>query len=360
MKPLAASRIADPRMAGAGTRPRAAAPRAASLPLHALLIVLLTLGVAPLPPVTAQDPAGGVPAANPLAGTKLYVDPNSAAKRQAETWKRSRPADAALVERIARQPVAKWWGGWVSDIRREVDQAVATITRSGALPVFVAYNIPARDCGSYSAGGAGSPDGYRRWIQDFARGLAGRKAMVILEPDALAGMDCLKPPARQERVTLIREAVETLKAQRSSVYIDAGNARWKKPEEMASRLQQAGIAMADGFALNVSNVEATALSVAYGEKLSAMVGGKHFIIDTSRNGIPGADPRDWCNPQGRALGREPTTNTGHPLIDAFLWVKPPGHSDGTCQGGPAAGTWWAEYALELSRMAATLSGVNRN
>jgi endoglucanase len=324
------------------------------------MIGLLVCGVAPPSRVTAQDPPGAAPSSNPLAGKRFYVDPNSEAKRQAETWKKSRPADAALVARIANQPVAKWWGGWVSDIRREVDQAVATTTRAGALPVFVAYNIPARDCGSYSAGGAGGAEGYRRWIQDFARGVAGRQAMVILEPDALAGMDCLAPPARQERVTLIREAVQALKAQRSSVYIDAGNARWKQPTEMANRLQQAGIAMADGFALNVSNVEATSLSVAYGEKLSALVGGKHFIIDTSRNGIPGTDPKDWCNPQGRALGTAPTTNTGHPLIDAFLWVKPPGASDGTCQGGPAAGTWWAEYALELSRLAATLSGVGQN
>lgn len=325
---------------------------------HALPIVVLALGVTSQPRVTAQG-TGAAPPANPLAGKKLYVDPNSNARRQAETWKRSRPADAALVAEIARQPVAKWWGGWASNIRREVDQTVATITGSGALPVFVVYNIPGRDCGSYSAGGAGGAAAYRRWIQDFARGIAGRSAIVILEPDALAAMDCLPPPARQERVTLIREAVTVLKAQRSSVYIDAGHPRWHQPPEMARRLQQAGIAMADGFALNVSNVAATTLSVAYGEKLSALVGGKHFVIDTSRNGIPGSNANDWCNPKGRALGTRPTTNTGHPLIDAYLWVKPPGESDGTCGGGPAAGRWWAEYALELSRMAATLSGVAR-
>ena len=98
-------------------------------------------------------------------------------------------------------------------------------------------------------------------------------------------------------------------------------------------------------------------NVAYGEQVSRLVGGRHFIIDTSRNGIPGTDPRQWCNPRGRALGVAPTTNTGHPLIDAFLWVKPPGESDGTCGGGPAAGKWWSAYALELSRLAATLTGV---
>ena len=39
----------------------------------------------------------------------------------------------------------------------------------------------------------------------------------------------------------------------------------------------------------------------------------------------------------------------------ILWVKQPGESDGTCRGGPKAGSWWTEVALELSRAASTLS-----
>jgi endoglucanase len=315
------------------------------------------------PDVAAQQPAPAPSPApeNPLAGKRLYVDPNSPARRQAETWRRSKPTDAQLIAQIASQPVAKWLGGWVSDIRREVDQAVKTITRAGALPVFVAYNIPGRDCGSYSAGGAGGAAAYRRWIQEFANGVGGRSAIVILEPDALAGMDCLNAAARIERVTLLREAVLVLKARGAAVYVDAGNAHWHPPAEMATRLNQAGIASADGFSLNVSNYEVTSVNVAYGEALSRLVGGKHFLIDTSRNGgSPAADPNQWCNPEGRALGLTPTTNTGNPLIDAFLWVKPPGESDGTCGGGPAAGTWWAAAALELSRMAAAITGLSKN
>lgn len=307
-----------------------------------------------LMPVLLSGTAGS----NPFSGKRLYVDPNSAAKRQADTWRRSRPVDAALIERIANQPVARWLGGWVSDIRREVNQAVATMTGSGSLPVFVAYNIPYRDCGSYSAGGSATANAYRKWTRDFAAGVGGRNAIVILEPDALAGMDCLGAAGRQERVTLIREAVQTLRAARAAVYIDAGHSNWHAPEEMARRLKLAGIDQANGFALNVSNFAPTQGNIAYGEKLSRLVGGKHFIIDTSRNGLP-TSSKEWCNPRGRALGVSPTTNTGHPLVDAFLWVKAPGESDGTCGGGPQAGTWWSTYALELSRMASTLSGRTR-
>jgi endoglucanase len=293
-------------------------------------------------------------AANPFAGRRLYVDPNSAAKRQAETLRRSRPQDAELVARIAEQPVARWLGGWVNDIKREVDNAVSTITGSGALPVFVAYNIPGRDCGLYSAGGAKGSDAYRAWIRSFAEGVRGRQSIVILEPDALPGMDCLNAAGQQDRLALLSEAVKVLKSQRAAVYLDAGNANWKSAEVMADRLKRAEIGAADGFALNVSNYQSNAANIAYGERLSRLVGNKHFIIDTSRNGV-GSTTGEWCNARGQALGVAPTSNTGHPLVDAYLWVKQPGESDGTCQGGPQAGSWWTEIAVELSRAATSLA-----
>ena len=292
-------------------------------------------------------------ASNPLAGRRLYVDPNSAAKRQAETLRRSSPQDAALLSRIADQPVARWLGGWVGDVGREVDNAVSTIAGTGALPVFVAYNIPGRDCGQYSAGGANGGDAYRKWIRAFADGLHGRQSIVVLEPDALAGMDCLTAAGQEQRLGLLKDAVQVLEAQHAAVYVDAGNARWKSAETMANRLKQAGVESADGFSLNVSNYIDNAANIAFGERVSRLLGGKHFIIDTSRNGL--GSTKDWCNARGQALGVAPTTRTGHPLVDAFLWIKQPGESDGTCQGGPKAGSWWTDIALELSRAASTLA-----
>ena len=319
---------------------------------NTFLVGLAILSVAGPSGVLAQ--ARQQSSSNPLAGRRLYVDPNSNAKRQAETLERSRPQDAALLRQISDRPVAKWLGGWASNIEREVSSAVSTITGSGALPVFVAYNIPGRDCGSYSAGGANGSNAYRKWISDFASGLRGRQALVILEPDALPGMDCLSPAGQAERLDLIKDAVRTLKAQGASVYIDAGHSSWRSPETMADRLRKADIAAADGFSLNVSNYLSTQANIAFGEKLSKLLGGKHFLIDTSRNGA-GSTSGQWCNPRGQALGIAPTTNTGHPLVDAFLWVKQPGESDGTCGGGPKAGQWWTDIALELSRVASSLA-----
>ncbi len=285
---------------------------------------------------------------NLFSSAKMYVNPFSPAKKQADAWRRSRPEDAVLIDKIANQPIAQWMGEWNSNIGGDVRDAVSRITGAKALPVFVAYNIPNRDCGSYSAGGARSADAYRQWIRSFANGLGGKPAVVILEPDALAGMNCLSAPLRAERVALIRDAVSVLKARGAAVYIDAGHAKWVGAGEMAQRLKSAGVAEAAGFSLNISNFLGNAVNIAYGEAVSRQIGGKHFIIDTSRNGAGGSQTGNWCNPSGQSIGSAPTSNTGNKLVDAFLWIKVPGESDGTCGGGPKAGQWWADYALALA------------
>lgn len=289
----------------------------------------------------------------PLAGVKWYVDPSSKAKLQADAWRSTRPADAAELDKIAAEPEADWFGDWSGPIQQAVGARVSTIAASGALPVLVAYDIPLRDCSSYSGGGATSPDAYRAWIRAFAAGIGTRSAVVILEPDALAGLDCLSAADRQTRLALLRDAISVLASHPGvSVYLDAGHSSWHTASDMAARLEQAGIDQAQGFALNVSNFLATATETQYGDAISALTGGKHFVVDTSRNGRGPAPDAQWCNPSDRALGDRPTAAVGDPLADAYLWIKHPGESDGTCNGGPSAGEWWADYALGLAQRAA--------
>ncbi|MFI1374035.1 glycoside hydrolase family 6 protein [Streptomyces longwoodensis] len=107
----------------------------------------------------------------------------------------------------------------------------------------------------------------------------------------------------------------------------------------------------------------------------------HFVIDTSRNGLgawtpePGkysGDPEPWCNAPGRGLGPRPTADTGVPLADAYLWIKVPGESDGSCTRGtggtvdpeygivdPPAGAWWPDQVHGLARNAAPRLTFNR-
>ncbi|MBW3552417.1 MAG: glycoside hydrolase family 6 protein [Gemmatimonadetes bacterium] len=285
-----------------------------------------------------------------MVALPFWVDPYSNARKQADAWLSTRPADAELMERIASRSQADWFGDWNRDIETAVRDRVTQIAGAGSLAVLVAYNIPIRDCSGYSGGGATSPDAYRSWIRALAAGIGDRSAAVILEPDALALMDCLSAEQRATRLALLKDAVQVLEARPNvAVYLDAGHAAWHDPATIGARLREAGIDAARGFAINTSNFQTTAAGLTYGDAVSAEVGGKHYVIDTSRNGLGPTSDNQWCNPPGRGLGNNPTPYTGHALADAFLWIKRPGESDGTCNGGPTAGSWWADYALELAR-----------
>lgn len=313
------------------------------------LVVLTMFALAALP--AAALSRAGAPA-NPFAAAPFFVDPHSAAARTARAWARSRPGAASAMRKLASQPQADWFTqASAPAVSRDVRRRVSQISSARRLPVLVAYDIPERDCGSYSSGGASSPAAYRRWIRAFAAGIGRRRAVVILEPDALPELECLSATDRLTRLALLKDAVDVLSAHPAvGVYLDAGQSAWRSIPDMLLRLRAAGVARARGFSLNVASYWPTSDQLAYGDALGRALGGKHYVVDTSRNGR-GPLGNEWCNPSGRALGERPTTATGHALADAFFWIKRPGESDGSCNGGPRAGSWWPDYALGLAQRA---------
>lgn len=302
-----------------------------------------------------------------IIGKKLYVDQNNSATIQANLWRLTKPYEASLLDKIGNQSQSVWLGSWMSNdaVKKTIQSTLAAASLQKSIPTFVLYNIPQRDCGSYSAGGANNTDGYKAWTTMVTDTIGSSEAIVIVEPDALTQISCLSSADQSTRISLISDAVSKLKAKKNiAVYIDAGHSNWIDASTMSSRLKSAGIAKADGFALNVSNYQNTSDNTAYGKSLSDKIGAMsvsnggtastktaHFIIDTSRNGAGPASNSEWCNPSGRALGQKPTTSTGNSLIDAYLWIKKPGESDGTCNGGPSAGVWWNDYAIGLASRA---------
>jgi endoglucanase len=249
-----------------------------------------------------------------------------------------------------------------------------------------------------------------------------------------------------ERYRALNGAVDRLTRQPNvSVYLDGTHTGWLGVGDAADRLVKAGTQRARGFFLNVSNYQLTERQQKFGTWISSCIayanaGGSygncasqyypanpndfstwgltdqwyadnlgtavpdtHFVVDTSRNGqgpndmsayaaAPYHQPASvvsalaggsWCNPPGRGLGLRPTARTGVPLLDAYVWAKLPGESDGSCDiaGGarawdftiynpwnvpaadqahfdplwglvdPAAGQWFPEQALELAQQA---------
>lgn len=287
-------------------------------------------------------------AGDPLDGTDGFFVPPT----QAEAWVEANASDPradVIRTRIAEVPSSIWLtgGGNVGDV---VDTAVAAAAAENTVPVLVAYNVPGRDCGQFSAGGANGTDAYRAWIDDFAAAIGDRPAIVIVEPDALAGMDCLSEANQQDRLDVLRYAVEQLaSAPNTWTYLDAGHAQWQPADVMAERLTAAGIESARGFALNVSNYYTTAENEEYGDAVNAALGSaKPFVVDTSRNG--NGSNGEWCNPAGRAIGVEPNVHELGAGLEMELWIKLPGESDGDCGigSGTSAGQFVPDIAFELA------------
>jgi endoglucanase len=282
---------------------------------------------------------------SPFDSARLYVNPDS----QAVSAAQNPTGDDDLVHRIAATPTAIWltpeeYGS--GRVGPYVASVVADAASTQAVPVFVVYGIPDRDCGSFSAGGL-SASQYPGWVREIAAAVGDSRSVVIVEPDALAlANEC---PDEDERVLTVSRAVEAFSATAAWVYLDGGHSNWRSPEDMAALLDRAGVGKVRGFATNVSNFNTTESERAYAEELSALVGGAHYVIDTSRNGA-GANG-EWCNPSGRALGDTPLSEATTGAMDANLWIKAPGESDGTCNGGPPAGQWWQEAAVALAREA---------
>ncbi|HEY4160287.1 MAG TPA: glycoside hydrolase family 6 protein [Polyangiaceae bacterium] len=307
-----------------------------------------------------DPPAPPKATGNPLQGLKLWVDPQNNAKLRANGIRGKSPDKAAILDKIGNQPQALWLGEWNTNIYRTAAFNVQKAKDEGAVAQFVAYNVPHRDCGQQSAGGLKTGDMYRHWIRRFAAGIGQEPVIVVLEPDAIPLLEkanCLSKEQQDERLALIKDAMRVLRQNpKAVVYLDAGHAHWDPAETFAPRLVKAGVAEAHGFALNTSNYVSTDENIAFGKKLSKLLGGStHFIIDTSRNGNGSTPDNQWCNPPGRKLGKAPTLDTGDPLIDGFLWMKRPGESDGAdspgqdCHGGPKAGVFWEEQAIEMAK-----------
>jgi len=424
------------------------------------------------------------------AGTQFFVPPpDLGAVNQIAALVRQRDLDDAVkLAAIESTPRAVWFtDGTPKDVEKAVRQTMNQAALEGRVPVLVAYDIPFRDCGAYSAGGAIDSAAYAAWIAGFARGIGKGKAWVILEPDSLGiipynttiygaadwcmptvtdatGATVPAPGASpDERYAQLQGAIATLTASAPGalVYLDGTHSAWLGVGEAAYRIHKAGFAptsgapLVKGFFTNVSNFQPTDQSVQFGTWVSqclaaATVGASWaighfeycpsqydpatnyatvnytpafeatvtaglanmlngaaatlpFVIDTSRNGrgtldttqfsaapydqpasvIATLNAGDWCNPPGAGIGMPPTASTGVSLVDAYLWIKTPGGSDGACaiNGGarawdfaaynpwnvtgdaqnafdplwgtvdPAAGVWFPAQALQLAQLA---------
>jgi endoglucanase len=294
----------------------------------------------------AATPAAST-SSDPLLGEHFYWNPSSsAAIAERQLQAQGQTAEAATMQKISSHPEAIWLTS--DNAPSVVPKIMSAATAVNMVPVFVAYDIPWRDCSQFSSGGAASAAAYEGFINLLTSGLGQSKAVVIVEPDALTEMSCLSTAQQQTYDQLIGYAVQRIDTDaNANVYVDAGHTGWQSPATEASELKTAIGSARAGFAVNVSNFKSPAADITYGDSISQLTGGRHYVIDTSRAGGNVAAGL-WCNPAGAKIGTYPTAYTGHAGLDAYLWIKGVGESDGTCNGGPTAGQFWLSYALGLA------------
>lgn len=254
------------------------------------------------------------------------------------------------VAKIFEHPIAQWYGERkgkrIKNLRYSIQRLFRRIPE-GEIPVLVIYNMPNRDIGKFSKGGAESQAEYLEFVGEFAAGIGHHEPIVVFEPDSLPHTTLMDEAEAEARLDLTAQALDILKRDCAArVYVDIGHSNWLVPEQAADLLKRVRAYNHAGFAVNVSNYRSTAESVSWSHEVCEHVPGMHFLVDTSRNGN-GPYGNEWCNPPGRALGELPTLDTGIPDCDGLLWIKVPGESDGTCNGGPRAGKYWPEQGREL-------------
>ncbi|TDZ49557.1 Exoglucanase 2 [Colletotrichum trifolii] len=359
---------------------------------------------------TGPAPTGGATyTGNPFSGVNLWANSYYASEISTLAIPSLSPALATAAAKVAEVPTFMWM-----DTRAKVplvDATLADIRRANQAGgnyagQFVVYDLPDRDCAAAASNGEfaiadGGVAKYKEYI-DAIRAMIIKysdiRVLLVIEPDSLANLVTnLNVPkcagAQAAYLECTNYAVTQLNLPNVAMYLDGGHAGWlgwpanlpPAAQMYAKVFKDAGSPKAlRGLATDVSNYNAWSLTVLgnanYDEKhfveafrplLEAQGWPAQFIVDQGRSGKQPTGQEqwgDWCNAIGTGFGLRPSANTGSAIVDAFVWVKPGGESDGTSDStaarydhncgksdalkpAPEAGTWFQAYFEQLLKNA---------
>jgi endoglucanase len=303
---------------------------------------------------------------NPLAGAKFYVDPTSGAALAQARYRHSNPAMAALLGDIASEPGAHRFYMWNmgANVSGQVSHYLegTQVQQPGTTVMLSTYTLVHDHCG-YTATPAMAAR-YHDFMHQVAEGIGNFHVVFFLELDSLITAPCLTHQQLAIREAELRDAVSALEADpHVVVYLDAGAADAVNYRQMARWLRASGVAQAQGFFLNSTHFDWTSSEIHYGQQISRLLGGAHFVVNTGENGKGPLVPKQrvghgnevLCNPPGRGLGPLSMSGaiaqpTAYAKTDGLLWFSNPGGSGGQCvKGAPPTGVYWPQYAAMLAR-----------
>jgi hypothetical protein len=284
--------------------------------------------------------------------------------------------DIGELEKIASQPEAQRFssgneGGSPSEIADFVRKLFCYnfTADPGGIPIISTYFLHPvlHGCATTKQIDAYMPL-FKARVNAVVSQTGNRPAVYLLELDAIGSSNCfVKLHSISAWEAALRYEVDRFASlPHAVVYVEAGYSDGPRPSYAAHILNKIDLHKIQGFFTNDTHINWAINEVRWGEKISRMTHGAHFVVNTAQDGNgpllnkhPGKQGvEDLCNPPGRGLGPKPTTTTGFAPIDAFLWTAVPGNSSGPCEGGPASGVFWPARAIRLAADANDRLGPN--
>ncbi|KAI9916074.1 hypothetical protein PsorP6_006907 [Peronosclerospora sorghi] len=279
--------------------------------------------------------------------------------------KKTYPHLTPALETVEKSSIAAWYTDRLSAAERsELLSSITEQCSKDTRMVITVYGIPNKDCnaGLSSSGSVHSTSDYESFLSELTKAVGDRKVLYIVEPDAvglLAKGGCGKSAGYLDN---LKVAVQALSANANAqLYVDVGYWLLADPsaaEEVGTIMKALSASgKLKGVTINTSNYRSTDECTTYCSNFQKAVGSQSMtcIIDTSRN-YNGNPTTDWCNIKSAGIGKPPTSNTGIPNVDYFLWIKVPGESDGICTSvstsdqsltGVTAGSFYLDGFLSL-------------
>ncbi|ETO86279.1 hypothetical protein F444_00160 [Phytophthora nicotianae P1976] len=266
------------------------------------------------------------------------------------TAKTDYPDVAFAISAVEEYSIAAWYTDRLSTTdRAKMLKEITTKCSEDSRMTIVVYGIPNKDCNAgYSSGGAVSNTAdYKAFLSDLTTAVGDRKVLYVVEPDALGLLaedgGCGSKAGYLEN---LKVAIKALSANANAeLYVDVGywtlEYEGQRSKVVTIMKELAASGTLKGIAINTSNYRSTSQISELCSNFQTAIGSKDMacIADTSRNYVA-PTTTDWCNVLAAGIGAPPTSETNVSNLDYFMWIKPPGESDGTCNGGPDAGKFF--------------------
>ncbi|CEG46932.1 glycosyl hydrolase family 6 protein [Plasmopara halstedii] len=269
-----------------------------------------------------------------------------------EPAKTKYPELAFAIDAVEEYSIAAWYTDRQTEAEKKtmLERLVKNCPEDSRLTVVV-YGIPNKDCsgGFSNAGSVKNTADYKKFLTQLTTAVGTRKVLYVVEPDSvglLAEKDGCGAEAGYEENLEVAVGILS-KNPNAELYVDVGYWIVDSPDKLVvvvsviKKLSLSG--KVKGIVLNTSNYRSNKQISELCAKFQKAIGSTdmHCIADTSRNYLEPTST-DWCNVLPAGMGIPPTSETEIANLDYFMWIKVPGESDGTCNGGPDAGLFFDE------------------